>query len=382
MFLDQVKILEERAIAGHSLGADAGTANGEVLGADGGDEFLEGFGEEGFAERSAPFFPRHQGVAAEEIPEAGEAEDFGGLERMDVGFAVAFAGERKNGIWAGFDSAVDEAGEVDAEEGEGGVGHGVDEVTDEVARFGGEFEILSTERDDADIVFGSSEGGDAVTEKTGAVDEVGAFKFPCGGFKDPTAEVVMDSENACAGLKSSAEALDFANEGVTDRLVIDDAFLWNAQCCEAGGMGFDFAELLSAKPLEAFEAVLGSTRFEFAKATDFGFVCGDDDFSADFVGDPVFAAEIRHQTDSAHGKAGLQRAGLVIEAAVEDTAVVRALVAAGAVFFFKDADRRSGFAEKQLAGDGEAYDAAPDDKMVMLFQILETRSHSGSTRSS
>ena len=66
---------------------------GEVLSADIGDEFLEGLGEEGFAEGSAAFVPDHRGVAAEEIPEPGEGEDFGGFAGVDVGFAVAFAGE-------------------------------------------------------------------------------------------------------------------------------------------------------------------------------------------------------------------------------------------------------------------------------------------------
>ncbi len=71
-FLDHVKILEERAVAGHGLGADAGAAGREMLGADFGDEFLEGLSEEGFAEGAAAFVPDHRGVAAEEIPEAGE----------------------------------------------------------------------------------------------------------------------------------------------------------------------------------------------------------------------------------------------------------------------------------------------------------------------
>jgi hypothetical protein len=95
-------------------------------------------------------------------------------------------------------------------------------------------------------------------------------------------------------LKNASEALDVVNKRVADRLVIDDAFLRDAQGSEAGGVGFDFAELGGIEPLEAFEAVLGSTRFEFAKTTDFGFVCGDNDFPADFMGDFVFAAEIGH----------------------------------------------------------------------------------------
>jgi hypothetical protein len=71
-FLDHVEILEERAVARHGLGADAGPAGGEMLGADVGDEFLKGFGEEGFAEGAAAFVPDHGGVLAEKIPEAGE----------------------------------------------------------------------------------------------------------------------------------------------------------------------------------------------------------------------------------------------------------------------------------------------------------------------
>ena len=58
-FLHQVEILEERAVAGHGLGSDASTTRGEVLGADFGDEFLEGFGEKLLAERAAAFVPGH-----------------------------------------------------------------------------------------------------------------------------------------------------------------------------------------------------------------------------------------------------------------------------------------------------------------------------------
>lgn len=53
---------------------------------------------------------------------------------------------------------------------------------------------------------------------------------------------------------------------------------------------------------------------------------------------------------------------------MKDAAVVRALVTAGPVFFFKDADRYAGLADKQLASDGEPDDSAADDKMVVFFQ--------------
>ena len=345
-FLDQVEILNERAVAGHGLGSDAGTAGHKVLGADFGDKFLEGLGEKGFAEGAAAFVQSHRGVAAEEIPEARKGENFCGFERMDVGFAVAFAGERKDGVWPGLDAAVDESGEVDSKEGEGGVGDGVDEVADEMPCFGGEFEILATEGNDANVVFRAGERGDAVAEKPGAIDEVGSLEFPGGGFENPAAEVVVDGYNAGTGLENSAEALDLANEHVADGLVIDDTFLWNVQGGEASGVGFDLAESCGIQPLETFEAVLGSARFEFTEADDFGFVRGDNELSADFMGDSVFTAELGHEPNPAHGEAGFQGAGFVVEPAMEHAAVVRALVLARAVFFFKNANRRTRLAKQ------------------------------------
>ena len=287
---------------------------------------------------------------------------------MEVGFAVAFAGEGEDGIRAGFDAAVDEAGEVDAEEGEGGVGNGVDEVADEVAGFWCEFEIFAAEGDDADVILGASKLSDAVAEEAGAVDEVAGFEFSSGGFEDPAAEVVVDGCDAGVFLEGAAEAFDLADEGVADGLVIDDAFLRDAEGGEAGGVGFDLAELGGVEPLEAFEAVLLAADFEVTQALEFGFVGSDDDLAADVVGDGVLAAEFGHEPDSAHGKAGFQRAGFVVKTAVEDAAVVRALVAAGVILFFKHANGGAGLAKEQFTGGGQADDSATDDDEVVLFQ--------------
>jgi hypothetical protein len=86
------------------------------------------------------------------------------------------------------------------------------------------------------------------------------------------------------------------------------------------------------------------------------------------MGDGVLAAEVGHEPDSADGEAGFQRSGLVVEAAVEDAAVVRALVAAGAILFFKDANGCTGLADEQFTGCGQADDTAPDDDEVVFFQ--------------
>ncbi|MEN9468682.1 MAG: hypothetical protein RL630_415 [Verrucomicrobiota bacterium] len=53
---------------------------------------------------------------------------------------------------------------------------------------------------------------------------------------------------------------------------------------------------------------------------------------------------------------------------MEDAAVVRALVATGGVFFFKNANGGARFFQEQLAGDGETHDASADDDKIVFFQ--------------
>ena len=103
-------------------------------------------------------------------------------------------------------------------------------------------------------------------------------------------------------------------------------------------MGFDFAELGGVEPLETFKAVLLAARFQFAEAGNFGVVGGDDDLPANFMSHSLLAAEVGHEPKPVHGESSLQRAGLVVKPAMKDATVVRALVAARAVFFFKNAD--------------------------------------------
>ena len=95
------------------------------------------------------------------------------------------------------------------------------------------------------IVFlhGSGERGDAVAEEARAVDEITGFEFACRGLEEPAAEVVVDAEDVGVFLEGAAEAFDLVDEGVADGLIIDNAFLWDAEGSEPGSVGLDLAEL-------------------------------------------------------------------------------------------------------------------------------------------
>src|SRR5581483_11655297 len=70
-------------------------------------------------------------VAGGEAPEPAVGERLEGIAQVDIAPAVAFARECEHGVGAGVHVAFDAAREVDAEEGEGGIGDGVDEGADE-----------------------------------------------------------------------------------------------------------------------------------------------------------------------------------------------------------------------------------------------------------
>ena len=91
--------------------------------------------------------------------------------KVDVTQTVAFAGKGEHGIGSGFDAAADHASEVDAKEWEGWIGHGVDQVTAEMTRFGAEFVVFAPERHDADLAALTGEFADPVAVQSGGVDE-------------------------------------------------------------------------------------------------------------------------------------------------------------------------------------------------------------------
>lgn len=131
-----VEIVEEPAVAGAGLGADAGTAGGEVFGLDVGDEAPEGADEGGLAEGTMEFAEAGAPVLAGDDAEPRPGERFPGVAEAEIGLAIGFAGEGEDGVGTAFDAPLDHPGEMDAEERKGGVGDGVDEMSDQAAGFG------------------------------------------------------------------------------------------------------------------------------------------------------------------------------------------------------------------------------------------------------
>ena len=85
--------------------------------------------------------------------------------------AVAFALQGQHRVGAGLDAAVDHAREVDAQEGELGIGHGVDQVPHQVVPVGPQLVVLAAERHDLQPRLDAAQPGDAIGLQAGAVHQ-------------------------------------------------------------------------------------------------------------------------------------------------------------------------------------------------------------------
>ena len=81
--------------------------------------------------RAFDFLPTHASVTRQKVPQARIGNSVEEIARIDIPLAVTFAREGEHSVRTCFNTAVDQAGEVHAEEGELRIGHGVDQVAHE-----------------------------------------------------------------------------------------------------------------------------------------------------------------------------------------------------------------------------------------------------------
>ena len=97
------------------------------------------------------------------------------------------------------------------------------------------------------------------------------------------------------------------------------------------------------------------------QAGHFGVIHSDHEFSADLVGDGMFTAEFHHLANARDGQPRLDRTGLVIQAAMQDAAVMAGLVAAHTGLLFQYGNTRARKALEKAVCGGQTHDAAADD---------------------
>ena len=116
------------------------------------------------------------------------------------------------------------------------------------------------------------------------------------------------------------------------------------------------------------ETILKAALMKLLEPAQFGLVHRHHQFAANLVGNGVLPAKSHHLADAGDGEHGLGRAGLVVQAGVQHSAVVASLVPAHGGFLFQDRDARAGQSAPQFAGGCQSDDAATDNNQVFDSQ--------------
>ncbi len=123
-------------------------------------------------------------------------------------------------------------------------------------------------------------------------------------------------------------------------------------------------QLLGIDHREARHTVGSPAAHQFLKAGQFGFNGGGHNLSADLEGNIVLAAELDHGRRTSNAVLRLQRARLVIDAGVDDAAVMAGLVTSDGTFLFENGNTAIAKAARGFQGCRQSNDSAPDDNEI------------------
>src|ERR1041384_1921443 len=371
------EVVEQRAVRRNRLRAHARAARLPVVDPDRRHQALPRSGEGALAERPVLLLESHAPVASRDRAEAGEGKRLPEIARVEIGFAVALAREGQHGVRARLDVAVDRAREMYAEKRKAGVGYGIDEPSDQRGFFRRDFVVLAAEGNNLHVDAG--EGlrrhlGDAVREEPAAVDEKAPAKLLTAGADD---HLVAGRRNIFDGTRRedvTAGRAHVFRVGLGHLYEVDDAGRGRMNRAHAARVRLDLFYPLRADHLKAGNPIRGPAPVKLFEPRQLAVIRGDDDLAAKIIGDAVLIAELQEFAAARYASRRFQRTGLVVDAAVNNAAVVAGLVARQLGFFFEDDQSQAREALGHLHRGGETDDAASDhDDVVCVCHTVRRR---------
>jgi hypothetical protein len=173
---------------------------------------------------------------------------------------------------------------------------------------------------------------------------------------------VDDRAHVHAGADLAAVGLDVARVGGSDRGEVDDPRLGRVQRGQAGRLGLDLAQLGRAEAAQPRDAVRRRPALELVEPGQVLLAHRDHDLPARLGRDAVGVAVRVQRVRPLAAEPRLQRAGRVVDALVDDAAVVGGLVRAEPRLALEHEHPPP--AQRELARRRQPHDAATDDRDV------------------
>ena len=253
-----------------------------------------------------------------------------------------------------------------AQEREARIRHRVDQVLHLVLALLSEVVVVAAEADDLLLHLGAILAREAIALQPTAEDHVARGVRAFGGAHHGVLACLIGSQelltqaHAAVGLTCGRDAGHLL--GGTPE--IDDAGAAHTHPGDALTVRLDLADLLWSDPFHAFDAVGDAGVVDLLQARQFVLVGGHDEFAAYIVLNAMLLGEGDEFAASGNTILGLEAAGLVVDAAVDDPAVVAGLVIGERFLLFEQQDAQVGEPRLHLIQGGRTYDASTHDHHI------------------
>jgi hypothetical protein len=164
--------------------------------------------------------------------------------------------------------------------------------------------------------------------------------------------------------QAPAALAHLAGERVGDAGEVDDARGGGVQGGDAAAVRLHLGQPRGVQAPQPGHAVGAPSTLELVERAELARPGRDDDLAAALVGDPALLAQVLHEPRALDAQARLERPGGVVDARVQDAAVVAGLVAADLGLALEHRHAPARVAQDQLARDGQPDDARADDDDV------------------
>src|SRR5207302_5118164 len=135
------------------------------------------------------------------------------------------------------------------------------------------------------------------------------------------------AEHASARADFHARAPYAAGQGCGDLRKVHDPGLGDPQCGEPGDLGLELPQLLPPELPDAREPIRSAAPLQLRQRRELCWTCGDDELAIAPVRDAFVGAEPEQRVPSLTAHPRLEAVGRVIQAGMNDAAVMAALVA-------------------------------------------------------
>ena len=301
-----------------------------------------------------------------DFPKAGEGGHGGQIPGTDVDFAVALPLEAQDRIGTHGDAAVHHGGEVDAQKGQGRIGHRVNQMGDNAGKGFRKLVIFPPERNDGKIRGNAGHGAGPVGGQAGAGNEITGADVQIGTLDADAGFLLLDGRDFTAQDQGAAGGLEEFPHFPGDGRIIGDAGGRDLECPKTCNIRFQLLELFTTHGL-GFYAVFPAAVFQGGQPFHLQIRGGHQQLTALTVGDFMGFAEIQGGGPAFLTEISLETAGLVVDPGVDHPGVVPGLVGGQSVFLFNDQNPGLGKSGLKGQGRGNADNAAADEGEIRIL---------------